>query len=128
MSKLKRQRVLDAIAARVAADADGLAERVALPLRVQLRYLLPPLLLGCGLCVVGLSVYDASRLPIEIKVIGAGMVGMGMFLSLLRILFSYTPSFFTCQTISSLFHKQKKQGDISECQISVVSKSFNKDI
>ena len=85
-------------------------------------------ILGCGLCVVGLSVYDASRLPIEIKVIGAGLVGMGMFLSLLRILFSYTPSFFTCQTISSLFHKQKRQGDISECQISVVSKSFNKDI
>ena len=85
-------------------------------------------ILSCGLCVVGLSVYDASRLSIEIKVIGAGLVGLGMFLSLLRILFSYTPSFFTCQTISSLFHKQKRQGDVSECQISVVSKSFNKDI
>ena len=93
-----------------------------LPLLVSLA------ILGLGLCMVSLSVYDASRLPIKIKVIGAGMVGVGMFLALLRILFSYTPSFLTCQRKSSLFHKKKRQDDVSECQISVVSNSFNKDI
>ena len=93
-----------------------------LPLLVSLA------VLGLGLCVVGLSVYDATRLSIKIKMMGAGLVGLGVFLTLLRILFSYTPSCLTCQTVSSLFHKKKRQGDVSECQISVVSKSFNKDI
>ena len=85
-------------------------------------------ILGLGLCIISLSVCDASRTPIKIKVMGAGLVGVGMFLTLLRILFSYTPSFLTSQTVSSLFHKKKRQGDVSECQISVVSNSFNKDI
>ena len=85
-------------------------------------------ILGLGLCIISLSVCDGSKTPIKIKVMGAGLVGVGMFLTLLRILFSYTPSFLTSQTVSTLFHKKKRQGDVSECQISVVSNSFNKDI
>ena len=70
-----------------------------LPLLVSLT------ILGLGLCMVSLSVYDASRTLIKIKMMGAGLVGVGMFLTLLRILFSYTPSFLTCQTDHLYFTK-----------------------
>ena len=98
------------------------------PRYYNIPLLLSLAILGLGLLIVGLSVCDNKRLSLRIKVAGVSLVGAGMFLSLVRILFSYTPSFLTHQSISALFQKKKRHGDLSECRISVVSNSFNKDI